>query len=84
MGARRPAGRATRQILSGVDLAPSPTAIAGRDPARERISLTFGFFLVLAALVLAAAVVWAIWGMGPATPILVALALGLIASWLVL
>lgn len=84
MSARRPAGRATRQILSGADLAPSPTAIAGREPARERISLTFGFFLVLSALVLAAAIVWAVWGMPAATPIVLALAIGLIASWLVL
>lgn len=84
MDPRRPAGRAARQILSGADLAPSPTAIAGHEPTRERISLTLGFFLVLAALVLAAAIVWAIWGMGAATPILVAFALGLIASWLVL
>jgi hypothetical protein len=81
---RRAPGRATRQILSGAELAPDPNTIAGRDVTRERISPTLAFFLVLSALVLAAAIVWAIWGMGPATPIVVLLALGLIAAWIVL
>jgi hypothetical protein len=84
MTSRRPAGRATRQILSGADLAPSPHLVAGRDPARDTVSLTLGYFLILSALVVVAALVWALWGMAPASPIVLALALGLIASWLVL
>lgn len=81
---RRSPGRATRQILSGADLAPDPNTIAGRDFTRERISPTLAFFLTLSGLLLAAAIVWAIWGMAPATPIVVVLALGLIAAWIVL
>jgi hypothetical protein len=51
---------------------------------REQISPTLGFFLVLSGLVVASAVVWAIWGMALATPLLILLALGLIAAWIVL
>lgn len=81
---RREPGRATRQILSGADLSPDPNTIGGHDVTRERISPTLGFFLVLSALVLASAIVWAIWGMAPATPLLILLAIGLIAAWIVL
>jgi predicted neutral ceramidase superfamily lipid hydrolase len=42
------------------------------------------FLIALAVLVIASALIWAFWGMAAATPVLLLLALGLIASWLVL
>jgi hypothetical protein len=81
---RRSAGRATRQILSGSHLAPPREPLDAPTPAQQRLSLTLQYFIVLAALVIAAAIIWAIWGMAPASPILLLLALGLIGSWLVL
>jgi hypothetical protein len=81
---RRTPGRATRQILSGSQLAP-PREIAGERPAdNEPVSFAFIYLFALAALVIAAAIVWAIWGMAPASAILLLLAIGLTASWLVL
>lgn len=80
---RRTPGRATRQILSGADLAPPPEAY---EPRGSIAPVTFAsrFLMALAVLVIAAALIWAIWGMAAATPVLLILALGLIASWLVL
>jgi hypothetical protein len=80
---RRAPGRATRQILSGADLAPPPEAI---EPAGSIAPVTFAsrYLIVLAVLVVASALVWAVWGMAAATPLLLLLALGLIGSWLIL
>lgn len=82
--AKKNAGRATRQILAGADLGPIPDTIGGRDPARERVSPTMAYFLVLSGLVVMAALLWALWGMTPATPVILLLALGLLAAWIVL
>lgn len=81
---RRPPGRATRQILSGDQLAPPHDTIAGHRSAAEPVSLAHWYLVVLAALVIAATLVWAVWGTGAASPILLVLAIGLVASWLVL
>jgi hypothetical protein len=80
---RRTPGRATRQILSGADLVPPPES---SDSGNSVTPVTFAsrFLIALAVLVIGSALVWAIWGMGAATPLLLLLALGLIASWLVL
>lgn len=40
--------------------------------------------MTLAALLLAAVLLWAIWGMGPASAVLFLLALGLIGGWLII
>jgi hypothetical protein len=80
---RRSPGRATRQILSGSELAPARDAIGGRI-AKEPVSLTFWYLVALGVLVVLSALVWAIWGMGAASPLLLLLAIGLVASWLVL
>jgi hypothetical protein len=81
---RRSTGRVTRQILSGAQLTPPrdsfPSHTAGTSPG----SLAFRYLVALAALVITASLVWALWGMGPASLILFILAIGLIASWLVL
>jgi hypothetical protein len=80
---RRTPGRATRQILSGADLAPPADSFEPAAPVAP-VTLASRYLIVLAALVVAAALIWAIWGVAAATPVLLLLALGLIASWLVL
>ncbi|MCA9880821.1 MAG: hypothetical protein KC442_23650 [Thermomicrobiales bacterium] len=81
---RRSPGRATKQILSGDQL-------AARPPERSTVptpgfggTLIQWYFLGLSALLLGAVLGWAIWGMGAASPLLFLLALGLIAAWLVI
>jgi hypothetical protein len=81
---RRAPGRATRQILSGSQLSPPREAIGGRPADGLPISPILAYFLVLAALIVLAAIVWAILGPAPASVIVLLLAIGLIASWLVL
>jgi hypothetical protein len=81
---RRPPGRATRQILSGTQLSPSRESIGGRPGGSLPVSPILAYFIVLAALVVIAAIVWAILGSGPASVVVLLLAIGLIASWLVL
>jgi len=81
---RRTPGRATRQILSGSQLTPPRESIGGRNAGNEPVSLVFLYFVVLAALIVIAAIVWAIWGTGAASGILLVVAIGFIASWLVL
>src|SRR5262245_10926431 len=80
---RRTPGRATRQILSGADLAPPPESLDSGGPIAP-VTFASRYLVALAVLVVGAALVWAILGMAAATPILLLLALGLIASWLVL
>jgi hypothetical protein len=80
---RRAPGRATRQILSGSELAPPRDTFNSQSTAGQPIAFAFAYLLGLAALVILSALVWAIWGMGPASAILLLLAIGLIVSWLV-
>lgn len=80
---RRPPGRATRQILSGSQLAPPRDTVAGNPPSDAAASFAYRYLLGLSALVILAALVGVIWGPGPASAILLILAIGLIASWLV-
>ena len=81
---RRPPGRATRQILSGTQLAPPRESIGGRPAGSLPVSPILAYFIALAVLVVLAAVIWSIWGPGPASVVVLILAVGLIASWLVL
>lgn len=80
---RRTPGRATRQILSGSELAP-PRRMA-REGASANVgpSLSFWYLTGMGGLLLLATIVWAIWGMGPASPLLLLLAIALILSWVV-
>ena len=80
---RRAPGRATRQILSGSELARPSDPGDGRESGRQPVSIVVAYFMALGALVVLSAFVWALWGMGPASVLLFLLALGLIASWLV-
>ena len=81
---RRTPGRATRQILSGSDLTPPPETVGGRPPGEQPISLVFQYLVALAVLVVVSALAWAFWGMAAASPLLFILAIGLVASWIVL
>ena len=81
---RRAPGRATRQILSGSELAPPGETIGGHSTDGQPVSFAFKYLVALALLVIASALVWAIWGMAAASAMLLALAVGLIATWLVL
>ncbi len=81
---RRAPGRATRQILSGSELAPPRETIGGHSTDGQPVSFAFKYLVALAVLVVVTALVWAVWGMPAASAVLLALAAGLIASWLVL
>lgn len=81
---RRPPGRATRQILSGSELAPPRRVAREGASVASGPSLAFWFLVALAALLLFSTIVWAIWGMGAASPFLLLLALALIVSWIVI
>ena len=81
---RRSPGRATRQILSGDQVAskvPERSTVPGADFTSNLIQW---YFVVLSALLLGAVIVWAIWGMGAASPLLLLLAIGLVGAWLVI
>ncbi len=80
---RRAPGRVTRQILSGSQLARPSDPVGDRGTDRQPVSLVLVYFVALAVLVVASSLVWVAWGMGAASVILFILALGLIASWLV-
>ena len=81
---RRAPGRATRQILSGAELSPPGETIGGAASPQSGLSLPFAYLVALAILVVASALTWALWGMAPASVLLLLLAVGLIGSWLVL
>ena len=81
---RRAPGRATRQILSGSELVPPRDTIGGHSTDGEQVSFAFRYLVALAVLVVVTALVWALWGMPAASAMVLALAAGLIASWLVL
>ena len=86
---RRAPGRPTRQILSGSELTPPRETIGGHSTDGQPVSFAFRYLVALAVLVVLTALVatalgWAIWGMPAASAVLLALAVGLIASWLVL
>ena len=74
----------TRQILSGSELTPPRETIGGHSTDGQPVSFAFRYLVALAVLVVLTALVWAIWGMPAASAVLLALAAGLIASWLVL
>jgi hypothetical protein len=81
---RRAPGRATKQILSGDQLAthvPERSTVPSVDFGSDLVQW---YFVVLSALLLGSVIVWAIWGMGAASPLLFLLALSLIAAWLVI
>ena len=81
---RRQAGRVTRQILSGSELTPPGETIGGQSVTGQPNSITYKYLVGLSVLVVATAVVWALWGMPAASAVLFGLSIGLIASWLVL
>lgn len=81
---RRAPGRATKQILSGEQVASHVPQRPTAPPADFASDLIQWYFVVLSALLLGSVIAWAIWGMGAASPLLFLLAIGLVAAWLVI
>lgn len=76
--------RQARQVLSGASLTPPEESVGYGDRFAIGGATEFRYFLALSALVILSAIVWAIWGMGAASPVLFLLALGLLAGWVLL
>ena len=76
--------RRARQVLAGNELTPPEDAFGIGGGSLLRGSGELRYLLGLAALVLIAAIVFAIWGMGAASPLIFLLALALLAGWFVL
>ena len=82
--------RQARQVLAGHEIPPpgqegQATARPNRHgPAALLDSSEVRYFLLLAVLVLLSALVWAIWGTAPASPILFVLAIALLLAWFIL
>ena len=76
--------RQSRQVIEGRDLSPpsDPIDYAGRYAAGDPGDLPY--FTALAALAILSAAVWAIWGMGAATPLLLVFGIALLAAWVLL
>jgi hypothetical protein len=76
--------RQARQVLAGDELTPADDPLGFGSRAILTGSGEFRYLVGLAVLVVLATVVWLIWGMGPASLILLLLALALVAGWFVL
>jgi hypothetical protein len=81
---RRAPGRATKQILSGDQLATRVPERSTAPSADFGSDLIQWYFVLVSALLLGSVIAWAVWGMGAASPLLFLLALSLIAAWLVI
>lgn len=79
--------RQARQVLAGNDVRPPPTSdpvgFGGRVTAGTR-SFEVRYFIALAILVLLGAIIWSAWGMIPASPIFLLLAISLLLGWFIL
>lgn len=76
--------RQARQVLAGSDLSPADDPLGFGPPTILAGSGEFRYLVGLAVLVVLAAIVFAIWGMGPASFILLVLAFALLAGWFIL
>ncbi|MBA2518635.1 MAG: hypothetical protein H0V24_03130 [Chloroflexia bacterium] len=76
--------RQARQVLAGNDLAPADDPLGFGPRVLMGGSGEFRYLIGLAVLVVLATIVWLIWGMGPASLILLILAFALLAGWFVL
>lgn len=74
----------SRQVLAGGDLQPAEEPLGFGPQLLVSGSGEFRYLIGLAVLVVLAAIVFSIWGMGPASLILLILALGLLAGWFIL
>lgn len=76
--------RQSRQVIAGRNLTPptDPIDYAGGYAAGGAGDLPY--FAALAALAVLSAIAWSVWGMGAATPLLLALGIALLAAWVLL
>lgn len=72
-----------RQVLAGSDIRPPDHPLDFGAPEGLVDSTQRTYLIVLLGLLLVAVLLFAIWGMGPASPIFFILALALLAGWLV-
>jgi len=75
--------RRARQVLAGQDLRAPEHPLDFGEPDGLIDATQRTYLIVLAGLLLIALLLYVIWGLGPASPILFILALALIAGWLV-
>lgn len=76
--------RQARQVLAGDEVTPPDDPLGFGPQVILSGSGEFRYLVGLAVLVVLAAVVWAIWGMMPASLILLVLSFALLAGWFVL
>ena len=76
--------RRARQVLAGPEIEPPDEPLDFGHRSLLGYSRELYYLLTLGALVVLAAILWAAWGMGPASAVLFLLALALLAGWFVL
>jgi len=76
--------RQARQVFSGAELTPPADPIGTPDRFVLGPRGEFRYLVALSVLVVLSALVWAFWGMGAATPLLLVLVAGLLAAWVLL
>jgi hypothetical protein len=76
--------RQSRQVIAGPDI-DAPTEPLAYTPSDSPLAIPIvWYFIVLSALVVLSALLWAIWGMGAATVPLLLLIVGLFLAWFIL
>lgn len=76
--------RQARQVLAGSEITPPNDPIGFGDRYGAAVSGELRYLLGVAALIVVAALVFVVWGGGPASAVLFVLALALVAGWFVL
>ena len=76
--------RRARQVLAGNDITPPDDPIGFGDRFGTGASGELRYFLAVAGLIVVAALIYLVWGFGPASVVLFVLALFLLAGWFVL
>jgi Flp pilus assembly protein TadB len=75
--------RQARQVLAGNEIV-VPQTTSRSERRSGSLSGELRYFIALAAFVLLAAILYAIWGMTAATPVLVLLVAALLLAWFIL
>ena len=76
--------RQARQVLAGSEIEPPAEPLPFGQRPLFGFSRELSYLVALGILVLIAALLFAVWGMGPASAVLFLLALALLAGWFVL
>jgi VIT1/CCC1 family predicted Fe2+/Mn2+ transporter len=76
--------RRARQVLAGDEITPPNDPIGFGDRFGSGVSGELRYFIAVAVLIVVSALVYLVWGLGPASVVLFLLALFLLAGWFVL